>query len=104
MTELTSLPLVFAAYLMMLSGFCLNRAELVRRLSFGLLDTYSLCSFLHAQELPLLVGSLAIIHSTAGLALMIRRSIKGKIGTALEQAVIAMGAIVMIQLLTLVYS
>ena len=101
-TEITSIPLALAGYLMLLSGFCLTKIEVVSRLTFGLLDSYTLCGILHTQELPLLAGLLAIAHSVAGLNLLLRRA-WGKRPLA-ETLVIALGVFFALQVLISYYA
>lgn len=101
-TEVTSIPLALGGYLMLLSGFCLTKIEVVSRLTLGLLDSYLLCGLLHTQELPLITGLLAVVHSVSGLNLMVRRAWGRR--PLLEAVIIALGAFMTLQITLSYYS
>ncbi|MEB3773519.1 MAG: hypothetical protein GSR86_01160 [Desulfurococcales archaeon] len=51
------------AYLSAMTGFCMREPGLVRALTLGLLDGYSMCSELHIEVIPPLLVIVAVIHS-----------------------------------------
>ncbi len=66
----TGLLLLPTAYISILSGVCLRIPGLVETITIGLLDGYPECSYLHLQILPIILSTLAIIHTIATIELL----------------------------------
>jgi len=69
----TGLLVVPLAYLSALSGFCMKDLYIVSIATFGMLDDYGLCSYMHLEFTPLALTILASIHVIASMRLIVYR-------------------------------
>ncbi|MEM3832006.1 MAG: hypothetical protein QW128_00175 [Thermoprotei archaeon] len=98
--DLTSFPLIIGAYLILISGYCLTKTNIVKQLTLGLLEDIKICSILHLEELQIIIAILALIHTVAGVNVMLHRFIKNKLLLDLSEVIVLIiGLMFMIQII-----
>ncbi len=98
----TAPVLLVLIWLELLSGVGSVKGELLRPLSFGLLDPAN-AGKLHALRLPLITGIVAYLHATVGLQLMARRLRWIKRKRAWEIGIWVVGILALLQFLLLYF-
>ncbi len=98
--DLTSLPLLIGAYLILLSGYCLTKTNIVKQLTLGLLEDIRVCSILHLEELQIIIAILALVHTISGINVMLSKIIKNKLLLDFSETIILIiGSIFMMQII-----
>jgi hypothetical protein len=97
--DLTAFPLILGSYLILITGYCLTKSNIIKQLTFGLLDIQT-CNILHLEELQIIIAILAILHSIAGINVMLERIIKSKsLLQIMETIILVTGVIILTQII-----
>jgi hypothetical protein len=86
--EYTSIPLLVGFYVIYLSGKGLIKVELVKAMTFGLIGYFESITLHVSSFLNYLVAILVVLHSVAGLCLMVNRKVKNRSLRALLEIIV----------------
>ncbi|MGC9067583.1 MAG: hypothetical protein ACP5IZ_01180 [Thermoprotei archaeon] len=101
--DLTSFPLLIGAYLILLSGYCLTKTNIVKQLTLGLLEDVKVCSILHLEELQVIIAVLALIHTIAGTNVMLSKFIKNRLLLDFSETIVLIIGLVLMMQIVLIF-